>query len=126
MGVSRSSSLLLSVFEGCQDAGTGTEIFKGGQPKAHVAANTVRVGEQLHVGLAVAQVPESELPLVPGVNYSYNLSCACLEPRSWAGATQVSDEIGPQMDPAMGLYNSAETNETATFAAVSRGRGDWI
>jgi Sigma-70, region 4/Sigma-70 region 3 len=49
----------------------------------------------------------------------YSGSCACLDPRSWAGLGQVSDEIGPQMDPATGLCRVAETYETAAFAALS-------
>lgn len=65
---------MLSVFEGRQPAGTGAGIFKGGQPKARGAANTLRVGERLHVGVAVAEIPEAKTPLTPGVNYSYNLA----------------------------------------------------
>jgi hypothetical protein len=74
VAVSRASALLLDVFEGPRNVGTGSEVFEADDAKARGAANTLRVGEQLHVGVAVAEIPQSQQPLLPGVNYSYNLS----------------------------------------------------
>ena len=76
MALSQPRALLLSVFEGREQAGTGTGLFPGGQPKLRGALNTLRVGDNLHVGVVVAELDEVEQPLLPGVNYSYNVGLA--------------------------------------------------
>ena len=102
VAVNRASSLLVSVFEGRQVAGTGPDVFTDGQPKARGAANTLRIGEQLHVGVAVAEIPEAELPLTPGVNYSYNLALGSFVVRgdelTSNGAVLKAAEVTPSAD----------------------------
>ena len=67
---------MLTVFEERQQAGTGTGVFTGGQPRVRGAANSLRIGDKLHLALVVAEIPENLQALNPGLNYSYNVGLA--------------------------------------------------
>ena len=56
VALSQPRAILLSVFEGRQQAGTGPGVFTGGQPRARGATNTLRIGDKLHVGVVVAEL----------------------------------------------------------------------
>ncbi len=73
VALSKARSIRLTVFEGFQMAGTGPGVFSGGNPRTFGAANTLPVGDQLHIGVVYAELlPEQAL--TPGINYSYNVS----------------------------------------------------
>src|SRR5262249_61645794 len=68
-------AVVLTVFEGRQVAGTGPGVFTGGTPRVRGATNTVRIGDRLHVAVAVAELEGAPAaPLVSSLNYSYNVS----------------------------------------------------
>ena len=67
---------MLTVFEERQQAGAGTGVFTGGQPRVRGAANSLRIGDKLHLALVVAEIPENLQALNPGLNYSYNVGLA--------------------------------------------------
>jgi hypothetical protein len=76
MALSDRRSLVLSLFEGRQQAGTGPGPFTGGTPRTRGAANSLRVGEHLHLAVVLAELPAAQQPLTPGLNYSYNVGLA--------------------------------------------------
>ena len=43
------------------------------------AANSLRVGDNLHLALVVAKIPESAQALTSGLNYSYNVGFAAFD-----------------------------------------------
>src|SRR5947209_12045746 len=45
-----------------------------GTPQFRATAQTVRAGDQLHIGLVVADLKDEPEPLLPEVLYSYNLT----------------------------------------------------
>ena len=73
IALSQPKALLLTVFDGRENTGTVTGVFTGGQPRMRGAANTLRVGENLHVGVVFAEVPKQQA-LTSAQNYSYNLA----------------------------------------------------
>ncbi len=81
------------MFEGREQAGTGTGVFTGGQPRVRGAANTLRLGDNLHVAVVVAEIPDDRAaPLVPGLNYSYNVGLAPFD----EGAAQAAKSSIPR------------------------------
>jgi hypothetical protein len=75
VALSEPKALRLQVFEGREKAGVEDGVYTGGaeRERMRAGANTVRLGENLHVGIAYAEfLPEQ--PLLPGLNYSYNLA----------------------------------------------------
>ena len=78
-------SVLLTIFDGRQQAGTGADIFTGGTPVAAGAATTLRAGAKLHVGVIVAELKEPAQPLQPGRNYSYNVGFGPFEGEPGSG-----------------------------------------
>ncbi len=91
IALSQPRALVLNVFEERQQAGTGSGVFSGGQPKLRGGLNTLRLGDKLHVGVVVAELGEAEQPLSPGLNYSYNVGLAPFD----AGAGEAA-----KLDPA--------------------------
>jgi hypothetical protein len=75
VATSQPRAVLLSIFEGRVQTGGGPGIFTFGDgelPRGFGAANTLRVGESLHVAVVYAEtLPEQ--PFLPGINYSYNV-----------------------------------------------------
>lgn len=64
----------LSVFEGSLDSDAGTGVFDGGTAVITGEADTVRVGERLHVAVVTAAPESGGGSLTPGQTYSYNVS----------------------------------------------------
>ncbi len=72
IALSQPRALTLTVFEGFNQTGPGRDRFLGGQLRMRGGANTLRLGEHLHVGVVFAENPTVQ-PLNPSTNYSYNL-----------------------------------------------------
>ncbi len=106
VALSSPQTLLLTVFEGREKTGTGTQIFSGGQPKAKGAANTLRLGDKLHIGVVFAELPASDQPLLPGLNYSYNLAFANLSSLDNGGQSVDPSGVAPSADlKSLGLLS---------------------
>ena len=94
VALSQPRAVLLTVFEGRQVAGTGPGVFTGGSPRARGATNTVRIGDRLHVAVAVAELAEApSAPLVSSVNYSYNVSLCPVQPGHDGGKPLIVDAL---------------------------------
>lgn len=103
VALSAPRSVLLAVYEGQQQAGTGGGVFTGGAPLERGAANTLRVGDRLHVGLVVAELKApARQPLLPGRNYSYNVAfgafAALPSPGSSEAAVLNPASVSPDAD----------------------------
>lgn len=75
VALSEAKAIRLQVFEGRENAGLEAGVYTGGaeRERMRAGANTVRVGENLHVGIVYVEfLPEQ--PLLPATNYSYNLA----------------------------------------------------
>ncbi len=72
VALSEPRSVRLAVFEGRVQTGGGPGIFAGAAAVAMGAANTLRLGDHLHVAVVYAELLPDE-PLFPGLNYSYNV-----------------------------------------------------
>jgi hypothetical protein len=68
VAVKASCTVRLEVWSGIQPGSTGTE------PLAQVNRHTLRVGDNLHIGLPTIELPISVAPFLPGQIYSYNLT----------------------------------------------------
>jgi hypothetical protein len=113
VALSEPRAILLTVFEGRQVAGTGPGVFTGGQPKARGATNTLRLGDKLHVAVVAAELPESPASaLVSGVNYSYNVSLAPVQPGHDGGKPLIVDALeDPTADlRSLGLLGDQPVN----------------
>jgi hypothetical protein len=98
MALSEPRALQLNVFEGREQTGTGKFVFLGA-PKFRGAANTLRLGEKLHVGVVVAETgPPPAQPLNPGINYSYNVLFAPFVDGQSAGAKLDPASLKPTDD----------------------------
>ena len=94
VALSQPRAVVLSVFEGFVQAGTGTGVFPGGRPILRGATNTLRIGDKLHVGVVVAEAAEAPAaPLVSGVNYSYNVALAPVQTGHDGGKPLVVDAV---------------------------------
>jgi hypothetical protein len=82
VALDRPGALLLNVFDGRQQAGTAIGSSTGGAPRLSGAANTLRVGERLHLGLVVAELPADAPPMLSGQNFTYNLAFGPFVPQS--------------------------------------------
>jgi hypothetical protein len=91
-------SVVLTVFEGRQQAGTGTGVFTGGQPRARGAVNSLRLGEALHVAVAVAELPPPAQALTPGLNYSYNVGLGAFDGNADQAAVLDPASVTPTAD----------------------------
>ena len=73
VALSQPRAVLLSVFQGRVQTGGGPGLFEGAESLvARGAANTLRLGDKLHVAVVYAELLREE-PLFPGLNYSYNV-----------------------------------------------------
>ncbi len=75
VALSEPKAIRLQVFQGREQAGLEAGVYTGGaqRERMRAGANTVRVGANLHVGIVYTEfLPEQ--PLLPGLNYSYNLA----------------------------------------------------
>jgi hypothetical protein len=94
VALSKPRAVLLSVFQGQQQAGTGAGVFTGGQPLAQGATNTVRLGDSLHAAVVVAELAGAPAaPLVSGLNYSYNVALAPVQPGHDGGKPLIVDAL---------------------------------
>jgi hypothetical protein len=94
VALSEPHAVLLTVFEGRQVAGTGSGVFTGGTPRMRGATNTLRLGDRLHVAVVVAELEvASQTTLVPGVNYSYNVAFAPVQPGHDGGKPLIVDAL---------------------------------
>lgn len=64
-------SVRLSIWSAPIDTGSGDDLFAGEPPRVAGTAQTLRVGEHLHIAVVTAT---SDDPLLPGQIYAYNLS----------------------------------------------------
>ena len=67
--------------------------------RRHGAANTLRLGEKLHVGVVVAELSaEPSGQLSPGLNHSYNLGLAPFDAGAKGGARLDAAALTPAAD----------------------------
>ena len=94
VALSQPHAVLLSVFEGRQQAGTAAGVFTDGQPLARGATNTLSLGDKLHVAVVVAELAGAPAaPLVSGLNYSYNVAFAPTQPGHDGGKPLIVDAL---------------------------------
>ena len=111
VALSRPRAVRLSVFEGRVQTGGGSEMFTDlSAAVAMGAANTVRVGDRLHVAVVYAELLPGE-PLFPGLNYSYHLGFGPFRDGVAQGASMPVSLVAPEADlVSEGLLSDAPLN----------------
>jgi hypothetical protein len=100
VALSEPKAMVLTVFTGRQQTGPGDGMFTGGPPRAFGAANTLRLGAKLHVGVIVAEMANQTL--TPGQNFSYNLA------------------FGPFVGTGAGIFDEAAVLSPGGVASISQ------
>lgn len=92
VALNQSKAVRLAVYDGRQQAPVGATPLGVG------AVNTVRVGANLHLAVAVVELKAPALPLNPGRNYAYNVHFHAYVGASAAGAVLDPGTLGPSAD----------------------------
>ena len=98
---------------------------RGGTPRARGAANSLRLGDKLHVAVVVAEIPEPSRPLKPGLNYSYNVGVRALRSHGArrrrsarpGDARRRPADLSPRGCCATGRSTAGRTRRSATTQA---------